>query len=57
MVERATVRSLGADPAAQHGGTGALLGLREQVQQDRQLRLVVEVTGQDRERVLVEDRE
>src|SRR3954470_14673919 len=57
MVQRAAVRALRANPAAQHRRTGALLGLGEQVEQDRQLRLVVKLAGEDGQRVLVQDDE
>jgi hypothetical protein len=51
VVERATARAGGAHPAPQDrlpDPVGRLLGEREQ---DRQLRLVVEVAADDRERV------
>src|SRR5688572_13620256 len=57
MVERAPGRPVGAQPAAQHRRAGALLGLREQVEQDRQLGLVLERSRQHGERVLVEHAE
>ena len=44
-------------PAAQDRRAGALLRLGEQVEQDRQLRLVLELAADHRERVGVEDRE
>jgi len=53
-VERPAGRPCGAEPAAQHGGAGALLGLGQEVEQDRQLGLVLELARDDRERVGVE---
>jgi hypothetical protein len=57
QVQRAARRSGGPHPAAEDRCAGALLGLGEQVEQDRQLRLVLELAGDDRQRVGVEDRE
>jgi hypothetical protein len=54
QVERPSGRTGGSHPAAQHGRAGLLLGLGEEVQEDRQLRLVVELAGDDGERVGVE---
>src|SRR3954471_10235150 len=51
QVERAAVRPGRAQPGAQHAGV-VLLGEREQ---DRELGPVVELAGDDGERVLVED--
>ena len=45
----------GADPAAQHAVAGALGGLLGEREEDRQLRLVVEVAAEHRERVGVQD--
>jgi hypothetical protein len=47
------VGAFGAYPPLQ----GALVVLGQQVEQDRQLRLVIELAGDDGERIGVEDRE
>jgi hypothetical protein len=47
----------GADPAAHDVGARALDGLLGQREEDRQLRLVVELAGEDAERIRVEDRQ
>jgi hypothetical protein len=44
----------GADPAAQRRCAEGLLRLGQQGEQDRQLRLVIEVAGDDLERIRVE---
>jgi hypothetical protein len=54
QVERAAGRSARPHPAAQDGRAGALLRLCEQVEQDRQLGLVIELTGDDAQRIGVE---
>jgi len=57
QVERPARGPLRAHPPAQHRRAGALLRLREQVEQDRQLRLVVELARDDRERIGVQRRQ
>jgi hypothetical protein len=54
VVERAAVRARGADPPAQYRLAGALLGLGEEIEEDRQLGPVVELAGEQGERVDVE---
>jgi hypothetical protein len=54
-VDRAAAPSCGADPAAQHGRAGALLRLGEQVKQDGQLRAMVELAREQRQRIDAED--
>ena len=54
MVEGAAARARGADPPPQHGLARALLGLGEEVEEDRQLGPVVELVVEKGERVDVE---
>jgi len=56
-VERAPLRAGGAQPALEDRGAGALLGLGQQVEQDRQLGAMVEVAADQVERIGVERRE
>ena len=53
-VDRAAARPLRPHPAPQHGFAGALLGVGEQVEQDRQLGPVVELAGEQLQRAGVE---
>jgi hypothetical protein len=57
QVERPAGRPGRAQPAAQDGCAGALLGLGEQVEQDRQLGPVVELAADQLERLGVERRQ
>jgi hypothetical protein len=57
QVQRAAGRPARPHPAPQDWRAGALLRLGEQIEQDRQLRLVLQLAGDDRDRVGVEDRE
>jgi hypothetical protein len=57
QVQWAAGRPARSHPAPQDRRAGALLRLGEQVEQDRQLGLVLELAGDDRDRVGVEDRE
>jgi hypothetical protein len=57
QVERPAGRPGRAQPAAQDGCAGALLGLGEQVEQDRQLGPVVELAADQLERLCVERRQ
>jgi hypothetical protein len=50
-VERAAGGALRANPAAQDSGAGALLRLRQQVEQDAQLGPVVELAGEEGQRI------
>jgi hypothetical protein len=54
QVERAAVRPGGPDPALEHRRARALLGLGQQVEQDRQLGLVVELRADQLERIRVQ---
>jgi hypothetical protein len=56
VIERAAGRAAGARPARERRLPHALRGLLGQRQQDRQLRPVLEVAGDQRERIRVEDR-
>ncbi|MET0603700.1 MAG: hypothetical protein ABW167_17080 [Baekduia sp.] len=57
QIDRPTVAAGSADPALEDLRAGALRGLLGQREQDRQLRLVVELAAEDAERVGVEDRQ
>jgi hypothetical protein len=57
QVDRAAVAPGGAQPALEDLGAGTLGRLFGQRQQDRQLRLVVELAAEDAQRVGVEDRQ
>jgi hypothetical protein len=56
QIQGATGRPARPHPAPQDRRPGALLRLGEQVEQDGELRLVLELAGDDRDRVGVEDR-
>jgi hypothetical protein len=51
QVDRPPVRAGRSDPSFQHRRAGALLGLGQQVEQDRELGLVVELASDDLERI------
>jgi hypothetical protein len=57
QVDRPAVATDGADPALENLRAGALRRLLGQREQDRQLRLVVELAAEDAERIGVEDRQ
>jgi hypothetical protein len=54
QVERAAGRARGPRPALEHGRAGALLGLREQLEQDWELGLVLELSADQLERIRVQ---
>ncbi len=55
VVERAAVRPARLDPPSQHRRPRLLSGFREQVEQDRELRPVLKLAREQRQRIGVED--
>jgi DNA-binding transcriptional regulator/RsmH inhibitor MraZ len=54
QVQRAAVRAVRPQPAPERGRTRALLGVAEEIEQDRQLRPVLELPAEQLERARVE---